>query len=140
MTTVSIRDVLVPALRQRFPARPFVEGVPPNPVATFPAAHSTVGDLLILDDGEEATVVIGRHTHSHFNPYDATLSPDQLAQVVTDSVLQFLTDLFDDRVLIWSVPGRSGGWTILPREPLRMPPDADKFLWSGPLPTTREPA
>jgi hypothetical protein len=130
--TVKIRDVLLPALRQRFPDRPFAEGVPPQPVAIFQAEHPAVGDLQILDDGHEVTLVIGPHTHSHFNPYDATLTSAQLAEEVTESVLNFLTDLFADRVLIWSIPGRSGGWSLLTGQSSRIPSEACRLIWSGP--------
>lgn len=132
---MSIGEVLLPALRQRFPDKPFVEGVSPDAVATFSAAHPAVGDLRILDDGEEVTVMLGHHTHSHFNPYDATLTSAQLAQEVTESVLDFLTELFADRVLIWSIAGHSGGWSrgsILTDVTSGPPPEAVRFVWSGP--------
>ena len=45
---MAIRDVLLPLLRRRFPERSFIEGHPPDPIATFPAVHVDVGDVAIV--------------------------------------------------------------------------------------------
>ena len=82
-----IRDVLGPALRERFASRTFTTDVPPNPIAVFSAAHSEVGDVSIWDDGDEATVSIGGISHGHYNPYDPSLSPEPVATVVTVRLL-----------------------------------------------------
>lgn len=131
--TVRIADVLLPALRERFPERPFVEGPSPDVMAVFPAAHPEVGDLQILDEGYEATVIVGPHTHGHFNPYNPQLTAREVAEHVTDSVLRFLDNLFADRVLIWSNPGHSGGWKKAPSDTTSLPSAARAFVWSGPV-------
>src|SRR5262249_21251822 len=116
--------------------RTFTTDVPPKPIAVFSGAHSEVGDVCIWDDGDEATVSIGEITHGHFNPYDPSLSPEQLATVVTGEVLQFLADLFLDRVLLWkSREGGSGGWQVLDEgnELSLMDSDDLTYLWSGPV-------
>jgi hypothetical protein len=130
-----ISDVLLPVLEERFPGRGLRRGVAPDPVATFPAAHAAVGDLAILDDGGEATVFIGELTHSHFNPYDASLTPKELAEEVTRAVVDFLEALFDDRVVIWlASDGASGGWSTLESgAPPDSHPGARNFVWSGPI-------
>ena len=130
---VSIREVLLPALLLRFPDRPFRAGSPPAAVVIYPCCHPDVGDLEIFDDGDEATIVLGRHTHSHFNPYDASVTETELASMVTQSVIEFLDDLFADRVLIWSIEGHSGGWTSLPESSSGVPAAARAFRWSGPI-------
>ena len=130
-----ISEVLLPVLEERFPARGLRRGEPPDPVATFPAAHAAVGDVAILDEGGEATVLIGKLTHTHFNPYDASLSAKEVAEQVTSSVVDFLEALFDDRVVIWvATDGGSGGWSTLePDAPVRLRPGARNFVWSGPI-------
>ena len=130
---MSIRESLLPALLSRFPDRPFRVGNPPAAAVTFPCCHPDVGDLQIFDDGDEATIALGRHTHSHFNPYDSSLTETELASTVTESVIAFLVDLFADRVLIWSLPGHSGGWYMLPGSSAHVPAGASAFLWSGPI-------
>lgn len=133
---MAIRDVLLADLRLRFAARSPSFDSPPAPVVVFPAAHPEVGDLSVWDDGDEATVVIGRLTHSHFNPYDSTLTDQEIAERVTSEVADFLADVFADRVVAW-VPSdrRVGGWCR--RHDERVEPSGrdgiQRFVWSGPL-------
>lgn len=108
---VAIRDVLVADLRLRFAARSRRFGSPPAPVVVFPAAHPEVGDLSVCDGDDEATVAIGRLTHGHFNPYDSTLTEQEIAERVTSEVADFLADVFADRVVVWVASDRRvGGW------------------------------
>lgn len=136
MKGIRIRDVLRPRLAERFPTRKLRPGQFPNTVGSFVAEHPAIGDVEITDDESEATVYIGEITHGHFNPYDASLSPEQVADMVTDDVVEFLEDLFADRVLLWAMPGgKRGGWqrpfdgTVQPD----LPSEANVFVWSGPL-------
>ena len=131
-----IRDLLIPALETKFPDRGLRTGTPPDAIAVFLAAHSEVGDVMIYDDGHQATVGIGTITHGHFSPYDATLTNDEIAARVTEVVITFLTDLFANRVLLWKLPeGGSGGWRILAHDHQYslMKSDDLTFLWSGPV-------
>jgi hypothetical protein len=133
-----IRDILLPALSERFPGRGMRIGTPPEPIAVFPAVHPAVGDVNIWDDDEEATVGIGDITHDHFNPYDPELTDEEANRWITDAVVKFLEQLFADRVLLQK--GRRSNWASITRfgdedgiPPLRE--DAEGFLWSGPLAT-----
>jgi hypothetical protein len=131
-----IRDLLVPALHQRYPDRVYKVDVPPEAIAVFTAEHPEVGDLSIWDDGDEAMVSVGDITHGHFNPYDPSLSPEQVAKVVTEQVLDFLDNLFGDRVLLWKTPeSGSGGWLICGDDDDFSLMDTDDLVysWSGPV-------
>jgi hypothetical protein len=131
-----IRDVLLPMLEQRFPERGLRRGLPPEPIAVFPAIHEAVGDVSIWDDGEEATVGVGTITHGHFNPYDSSLTAEQVAIQVSEDVVGFLEDLFADKVLLWKSPDNaSGGWRILGDDGRSSLMDSNDitFLWSGPV-------
>jgi hypothetical protein len=131
-----IRDILLPKLMERFPDRGLRAASPPDPVATFPAAHPAVGDLSIWDDGGEAMVAVGDITHGHFNPNDGSLTPEQVAERVAADVLGFLEDLFADRILLWKSPaGGSGGWVVLGNDEALSLMDGDDltFTWSGPV-------
>lgn len=130
-----ISDLLLPALRDRFANRGLQPGKSGNEIALFPAIHPEVGDITIWDDGDEATIGIGEITHGHFNPYDDSFTSDQIAERVTEEVIEFLEDLFADRVLLWKSPdGRSGGWQVLGHGD-DDPPRGDnlRYLWSGPI-------
>jgi hypothetical protein len=130
-----IRENLLRELNDRFPGRGMRTGVPPDPIAVFPAMHPEVGEVKIWDDGDEATIEIGRITHGHMNPYGASMSEDEVAREVTRQVVEFLEDLFTDRVLLWvSADGRSGGWKVLSDtvETSDPPRGTCIFVWSGP--------
>jgi hypothetical protein len=127
-----IRDVLLPALVANFPDRGFRIAQAPT-IGVFPAAHSDVGDVTIVDDGYEATIYIADITHGHFNPYDQALTEQQIADEVTSDVVRFLNDLFADRVLLFkSRDGGSGGWRLLGYDSeYSLDANTLTFLWSG---------
>ena len=133
---MTIRDVLLPALRATFPDRGMREGDTPNVVAVFPAACAEVGDLTIYDDGDEATIVFEHVTHGHFVPDDDDLSEDERVRRLTNGVVEFLRDVFADRVLLFTTGKGRGpaGWTIYDGTvPPLVPRFAHKFVWSGPI-------
>ncbi len=101
----------------------------------FSAKHPDVGQLHIMDDGCEATIFVGEITHSHFNPYDSELNQEGIDLAVTESVLDFLEDVFADRMLLWKARnGGSGGCQSLGFEEVskELIEKADCYVWSGP--------
>ena len=112
---------------------------PPQPIATFPAAQPAVGRVLVYDDGDEATVLIEKITHGHFNPYDEKLLEAQRDEMVTEDVIDFLRALFSDRVLLHCTQdGRLGGWTRMDLAhdgPVELSQSQRYFLWSRPFET-----
>ena len=128
---MTIRDVLLPALRAAFPHRGLRAGDTPNVVAVFPAACAEVGDLTIHDDGDEATIYLGHVTHTHFGPTYLDQPEDERALAIRDEVVEFLRELLADRVLLYSVEGSEDGWSrydgTIPRD---IPRSAKKFVWS----------
>jgi len=131
---VTIREALTPALQDIFHDRGLSLSTSTNLVAKFPAECPDVGNVLIYDDGEEATVLIENITHHHANPYDGTLNADERSRLITDEVVEFLRELFADRVLLWSIDkGAGGGGWRMPFEgvvPADIPSGADIFVWS----------
>ena len=127
-----IRDLLIPALRERYPQ--VQTGEPPHAIAVFEAPHSGIGTLAIRDDEDEATVVLGQLTHFHIFPHDPDLSQMEADQAVTDETLDFLEALFADEVVVWEAADRrqSGITYIDPAKPPELPPGAASFVWSGP--------
>jgi hypothetical protein len=133
---VSIRDALLPLLRAQFPDHPFVLCESrPEPTFTFPPRDPEVGPIMIWDDEEEATVVIGHYfDHFHIEPWDRSLSADAAAEWIAREVCSFLHLVFSDRVLIWSDEGRGGGLEVIDGAPKAGPqPGRKYYLWSGPL-------
>ena len=106
-----------------------------NPIATIQAAHPDVGDVLIYDDEDEATVFVGDITHNHYNPYDETLSQEQVDNAVTEDVIEFLEALFRDKILMWKTGRGGGGSTHIEHEENidKIVENNKAFLWSGPI-------
>lgn len=127
----TLRDIVIPVLQQQFPDRPFVVGVN-GQVATFAAAHPGFGELVIFDDGDEVTVCVGRLTHTHFGPVkDVSVTAD-VEMTIIEPLIEFLKDLFADRLLVWCVPGKCGGYQWVDDHARDIPKEAMMFLWSGP--------
>lgn len=130
-----IREYLVPALKDRFPDRPFVYREHPQPIATIEMPFGTVGPVDICDDDDEITIYIGKAGHGHFGNYDENISTVEREQRIAADVVDFLTALFSDRVVIVRIlNGWSGGWHRLrDGEQPRRSWFWEQFLWSGPL-------
>ena len=135
-SNVALSSFLIEELRRRFPRRYFVVGNAPDPLITFRFEHMQVGDLRVLEDGDEAIVEIGDITHGHFAHYDEAAGIEDRRKRVVNDVVEFLAALFEDRVLLWAhAENGSGGFEVLETPPDRMPPDRDVnwYVWSGPL-------
>ena len=128
-----IRDVLLPELMERFPNRGFQTQSSGNTIGLFPAAHPGVGNVYIADDGDEATLFIGDLTHLHFNFDPGETEPEK---GVANDVLEFLDELFADRILIWKSRS-TGGDGVMPLETANVFSGIDAndltFVWSGPV-------
>lgn len=139
---MTIREVLLAALIERFGDRGLRVSPPPDVIAVFPAKHPEVGDVSIRDTGLEvhfsATVAVGEIIESHFVNFDSHLEGSERAERLTKDVVRFLQELFADRLLFWrSTDGRNAGWRergevgyseplVLDNRPYRT------YLWSGP--------
>lgn len=129
-----ISDFLIPKLQERFSSHGLQVSVSPEPCAVFPAIHPDVGDVVISDEGYEVTLQAGRFTHGHFANYDQNLSDTQKAERISEDIVQFLDDLFADRIVLWGSHNSSGGW--YPRDEPRpgfWSGRGELYVWSGPL-------
>jgi len=130
-----IRDRLISEIKKTFSGWDMAINPVDNPIIRFPAAQKDIGDVLIYDDGDEATVYVENISLGHFNPYDETLTQEQREIAVTEDVISFLQALFADRVLLHTAPDhRMGGWTRLDLHhgPVALSPDRRYYLWSKP--------
>ena len=91
-------EALARTLSNRFPDRGI--RISDEGHIVIPAAHAEVGDLTIMDDGEEVTAYVGNITHGHFDN--------------TEPLIEFLEWLFADRVLMWKL-WTGGGWRLEPK-------------------------
>ncbi|MHC4504729.1 MAG: hypothetical protein ACYTFI_15600, partial [Planctomycetota bacterium] len=90
--------MLIRELEKKFGAGSFRTGE--SAAVVFPAKHADVGDVEIWDDGEEAILSVGGISHGHFACYDDDLPQDQARREVIEEVVDFLEDLFSDRILL----------------------------------------
>jgi hypothetical protein len=130
-----LSSILLPVLHDRSPGRGLKEGLAPEPCATFPGLHPGIRRLSIYDEGHELTVCIDHLTHTHFAEYDESISKAERERRIVESVLEFLDDLFADRIAVWGQHNLGGGWYNVARGGLLCPPDVPEFVWSGPRPT-----
>jgi hypothetical protein len=131
-----IRDLLISQLKERFPKLGFSFDEPPKPVASLQSPCLALGELQILDDGDEATVYFVSATHGHFGCYDETLDAEQREKQIVEDVVEFLDSVFKDRVVIWrALGGMAGGWRVLKPDESAPAPSAlrKQFLWSREL-------
>ena len=92
----------------------FGESVTLNPTSTsfagFTAKHPAVGNVSIAQDGNELIVSVGDITHGHFASYEDNLSEKEHETVIALELIDFLADLFDDKILLFKARW-GGGWS-----------------------------
>lgn len=138
---MSIRDILVPMLRDRFPDRQLQLGTPPEPLAIFQPAHPNVGTASVwLNSEAGADVAVGDVARdSFFNPYEEEQGTAEAAQGIANNVVRFLEELFADRLLMWrSSDGATMGWRERGEAAHTAPLVVDDrryntYIWSRPL-------
>jgi hypothetical protein len=139
-----IRDKLIPLLEEKFGSGSFSRGNDSKLIVSFPPVHSEVGELRVLDDGNEVIVEIGEITHGHFCSMNAAATKEGAEQEVVANVVDFLEDLFAGKYILWRTKQRgAGGWKHIDflSQDDKMPNveiDAIYFTWSGPLNTGKE--
>ena len=133
-----ISDVLLPLLTERFPGRFTMAEPGVGPCVTFPAKHPEVGDVEIHDDGDEITLIAGNFTHGHFSNYDDIPLEEKEKEIAVD-VVDFLTKLFADEVLLFGSYKSGGGWRVGSDGSRGFLSTAvfghKSYVWSGPLGT-----
>lgn len=85
-----IRDRLIPHIKKAFTGWEMKINPVENPIVRFPALQKEVGDVLVYDDGDEATVHVEHISHGHFSHYDETITQEQREMIVTEDVISFL--------------------------------------------------
>lgn len=126
---------LIHVLRGGALALPFEEAFSDRLEVTIRGASPAIGDVTVYSDSDELTVYVGEHTHCHFSLYMHQDRPTaEAADAVVAETLAFLSDLFADRIVVWSrsdagVP--SGGTFHRDMEPELLEPGAKAYLWSG---------
>jgi hypothetical protein len=130
---MSIGDELKPILLSRFPSKNFQFDPSGRPLAVIEGTCAEVGKIVIYDDGDEATVIVGNFTHGHFEGKKRPSEPKGSPSVIATEVSTFLTELFADRILMYGSKGGGGGWASVDAYDDEELKDWDLFVWSGPF-------
>jgi hypothetical protein len=93
-------------------------------IITGPCAE--VGNIEIQDDEYELTVFVGNFTHWHVGCYEEGYSELEKAEYIASRVVEFLSDLFSDKIVMWG--SHSGGGGFYNREEA---PQKSKSGWFG---------
>ncbi len=104
---MKILETLIPALEERFAGRGMRKGVIGEPDVLFPAVHPEVGDIFIYDEGDEITIIVSGFMHVHFGTDEASSTELESTAAITRDIVQFLEDVFADRMIFWT---RLGGF------------------------------
>lgn len=104
-----------------------------NPTLVIEPMFPEFGPLEIIDDGDELTVMAGNFTHGHFSCYDDGLSVEEKAEEIADRTVEFLKDVFSDKVIFWCRPNHSGGWYTVEDAEGGLQPryGENQAVWSG---------
>ena len=122
-----LSDRLIKAMRSAFPDRGLIVDQTANGCLKFPAIHEAVGDILVFDDGDEFTIVFGNFTHSHVSCYDENLTDEEKKTRLIGDLVETLSALFNDQIVMWGSNQGSGGWYR--RDSESMPRHGTHFVW-----------
>jgi hypothetical protein len=83
-------------------------------------------------------VNVGAKHHQHCSAHVLGPPPssEDRENLIAEEVVEFLSALFDNRILLWETPNhRIGGWIRVQDTPSHPPEQGEKrwALWSGPL-------
>jgi hypothetical protein len=127
---MALFDILVPMLRSHFPDLRFTGPSGQPAQITIPASHPEVGEVVLRDDEEEITAYLGHFTHRHFSNYEDIPAAEK-EKIIAENVINFLDDLFEDRIIMWgSHRGMGGSHPVDSRSLLSL--GRKKYVWSGP--------
>lgn len=131
-----LRDALIPKLRAAFPGEAIRVGGDAEALVVFPAKHPEVGDVVIQDEGDELTVMLGRITRRHFgSPSPQSSVEDQAEQIATE-VTEYLRQLFADQIEFYGDGNRGGARARSNKERGLLSKlffGSRTYVWSGPV-------
>ena len=123
-------------LNAAFPEVAMRVGQQDEALVVIPAKHHSVGDLVIHDEGDELTVLLGSITHRHFCSQDSSASPEAQAEGIAFEVTTYLRQVFADEIEFYGTGG-SGGATVRSDKRRgilsRLLLGKKSYVWSGPL-------
>ena len=134
--SLPLRDALVPKLRAAFSRELMRVGGETEALVVFPAKHPEIGDLVIQDEGDELTVIVGNITHRHFASQSPGSSAEIQAEQLATEVTEYLRQLFADEIEFYGDGSHSGARARSEKERgllSKLLLGKRTYLWSGPV-------
>jgi len=128
-------QVLIEGIETNFPALKFSIDKKHKTIS-IPAKTKNLGNIVIQDDSSELTVYVGNFTHWHASCYEESFDEKEKAKYIASEVTEFLTDLFNDKIVMWGSNEQGGGFYNIAYDeneqdsPLD-PNGVKKYVWSG---------
>jgi hypothetical protein len=112
-------------------------------VLTIQSPCQEVGSVEIQDDDDELTVFVGNFTHWHVGCYEENFSALDKTEYIATNVAEFLTDLFNDKIVMWGSHSGGGGFYNRDEAPRKskkgwfgfgeVKDDKNEWVWTGKL-------
>ena len=107
-----------------------------NDTLIIKGPNDRVGNIEIEDDLEEIIVMVGNFTHWHAACYDQTISKDERDKQVSSEIIDFLRDLFSNKLILWGSHQTSGGFynidlALNEQDSPCEPSEVEQYFWSG---------
>lgn len=124
-------DKLVAEIERCFPNLEYSTDAE-NKEIMIPSGSAVIGNICITDDIHELSVFVGNFSHWHSSSTD----PDNATSIIVEQVVEFLRDLFQDKIVMWGSSESYGGFysTELDEAHQDTPLESEsvrKYLWSG---------
>lgn len=130
------RELLIAMLSRRLPDHPMSVPGTDGCIASFRSPHPAVGDLMIVDDGDEFTVFIGNITHCHFELDDELESPALAHEQAVNTVVDYVEGILTEQIEFFG-RGTYGGSRLRSGKPRgwlsRKLLGSTTYVWSGPI-------
>ena len=107
-----------------------------NDTLIIKGPNDRVGNIEIEDDLEEIIVMVGNFTHWHAACYDQTITKDERDKQVSAEIIDFLRDLFSNKLILWGSHQTSGGFynidlALNEQDSSCEPSEVEQYFWSG---------
>ncbi len=118
---------------EMFPERKFEVKSTPNKTITIKPDYYEFGEVEIIDDGNELTLIAGNFTHGHFSCYE-NISDEEKENQIVESAIDFLEAMFNDKVIFWGTHKGMGGWHRIDFDAnFKEESGKEQYFWSGPV-------
>lgn len=105
-----------------------------RPEVIIPAKHSETDEMHIWLDGDEITLGIGEHFHTHFSTYYFNSDdPIENERQAVREAITFIRDVLADKVVVYISSRIAGSYYRGSHGASSLKPGMREYIWSGPV-------